>query len=307
MSVRKTTSAASLAVAALVFLLTGCSTPAHTATAHYVASPRTTTAPTPAPTTTTAPVKELTQAEVDALPRLSYSTVVPGLIGDDVTQRVEDGEAYRLAAPTIVYSDLGRWTPVGVLTTHTSIAGQPFLTVVAERSADGSWARILTPSRKTLPSQDAHAPAQTSGWVPASVLVADHPLNFRVEVGLAEREARVVTTDGTARVVGDFKISVGKPGTETPIGTTILSNRYTDPSQTADGVINLLQIHSAAEDSPLDGGTNGVIAAHAFPDAQKQLAVSHGCIRLSRAAADAAAQLPLGTVIEIVPSLPALK
>jgi lipoprotein-anchoring transpeptidase ErfK/SrfK len=291
---RLRTLAAVATLTATAALLTGCAAATPAATSRDVSSVPHTAAATASPSAAPA-AAQLTQAQVDALPRLTFDTVVPGLIADTTSDHVLDNNVYRLAAPVIVYGDQGQ-TPVGVLLTRTSVEQQPYLTRIVERRGD--WARVLTPNRKTLPSKDPSAPAQTSGWIQYSRLVVDHVATQSVQIDLATRQLSILDASGS--VVESHPVSVGATATPTPAVTTILANRYQDPNQAAEGVINLLDVHSTTEDTPLEGGSNGTIALHGFPTSTGQ-AISHGCVRLDAAGAAAVGKLPLGTIVTIVP------
>ena len=161
-----------------------------------------------------------------------------------------------------------------------------------DNSSNPGWAQILTPARFSLPSQSAGKNASTAAWVQNGQLAFDHWLPYGITIDTSAQTLTITGQDGDAT----YPVGVGAAGTATPTGSTYIAARFTDPAQSA-LPINLLALHSTAADDPYVTGSNGVVGIHFERTATG--AVSHGCIRLSRAGIDAVNSLPVGTPVEI--------
>lgn len=162
---------------------------------------------------------------------------------------------------------------------------QVVLAVGAKRGVDGRlWYRLNLPMR----------PNGSYGWVPARA-VDLHPVRNRIVVDRARRQLAVLR-GGT--VLLRTTVAVGAPGMETPAGNFYVQARFV-PDNSFLGVF-ALETSAYSRLSEWPGG--GVVGIHGTsrPDLLGQ-AVSHGCIRVSNAAAAELRRLaPLGTPISVV-------
>lgn len=222
---------------------------------------------------------------------------------------------WQLKGDSALYAD-DETTPVAKLL-KVNFLGQP-TTVVAARTA-GPWTLILTPARKSLPSQSKNgvAPAQTLAWIRTSQLTHRTVIHSLVTVSTSKGTLTIHNGDTTTTFTAGIgrgtvpdptaaPTSTSTPGqtgtaelTPSPTNVTgYLEARYLDPNQgQATYPINLTSLHSTVKDEPIDKSVGGPIGIHYETTATGQ--VSHGCIRLSPAGITAMSALPLGTPITI--------
>ena len=236
-----------------------------------------------------------TPAEIADLPTASWDAVIPGLLPSTAGPADFSKTSFTLAADSALYgADLR--TAVAVLPKISSIADQPTVVVASEQ--DGPWTRILTPARRSLPSQDPNAPAQTAAWIRTDRLVAGKPMTTRVVISLSRLTLALVDVASGA-VTATFPVAVGAASTASPVGTGFVESRYSDPvNQPELGVISLTSLHSTAADAPF--GQGGLIAIHRYPRSVGR--VSHGCYRVSDVTAAAfIAKVPVGSIVTVTP------
>ena len=236
-----------------------------------------------------------TPAEIADLPTASWDAVIPGLLPSTAGPADFSKTSFTLAADSALYgADLR--TAVAVLHKISSIADQPTVVVASEQ--DGPWTRILTPTRRSLPSQDSNAPAQTAAWIRTDRLTANKPLTTRVVISLSHLTLDLVDV-ASGTVTASFPVAVGAASTASPVGTGFVEARYADPvNQPEVGVISLTSLHSTAADAPF--GKGGLVAIHRYPRSVGQ--VSHGCFRVSDATAQAfIAKVPIGSIVTVTP------
>ena len=236
-----------------------------------------------------------TPAEIADLPTASWDAVIPGLLPSTAGPADFSKTSFTLAADSALYgADLR--TAVAVLPKISSIADQPTVVVASEQ--DGPWTRILTPTRRSLPSQDSNAPAQTAAWIRTDRLTANKPLTTRVVISLSHLTLDLVDV-ASGTVTASFPVAVGAASTASPVGTGFVEARYADPvNQPEVGVISLTSLHSTAADAPF--GKGGLVAIHRYPRSVGQ--VSHGCFRVSDATAQAfIAKVPIGSIVTVTP------
>jgi lipoprotein-anchoring transpeptidase ErfK/SrfK len=154
---------------------------------------------------------------------------------------------------------------------------------VRDRSGE-SWYRIHVPGRTNA----------LKGWI-AATTVKLQTVRTRIVV---DRSARTLKLYDQARLRFQTKVAVGRPGTETPTGSFYVRAgfRATEPWLGA----YALETSAYSNLSEWPGG--GIIGIHGTP--QPELlgtAASHGCVRVSNAAALTLARLvPMGAAISIV-------
>lgn len=154
------------------------------------------------------------------------------------------------------------------------------------KDARGSlWLKVSLPMR----------PNGRYGWVRAD-LVDVNPIMKRIVV---DRSARTLTLSDTDNVLLKTRVAVGKPGAPTPLGLFYIAARY----KATESALGAFAFETSAYSSLSEWPGGGVVGIHGTP--QPQLlgkAVSHGCIRISNAAALTLKRLaPVGTPVQIVP------
>lgn len=248
--------------------------------------------PVPTPTPTPTPSYRAPSAEVvAALPEAKYDAVIDGLLPFRA-RSVPAGMRHvdTIAADAPLYG-ADRSEPVARLAAK-NFLGQD--TVVVPVRTEGAWSLVLTPARRTLPSADPDAPAQTAAWIRSSLLTQAQKLSSHILVDVGAQTVSIVGSDGT--VEKSFPAGVGANGTPTPIGVGYMEARYLDPAQDQTVYpIGLTSLHSAAADEPFGGTDGGLIGIHYQPDHSG--AVSHGCVRLDGPSISALDELPLGTPV----------
>jgi lipoprotein-anchoring transpeptidase ErfK/SrfK len=157
----------------------------------------------------------------------------------------------------------------------------------ARRDAAGAlWYRIALVGR----------PNGRSGWIPAGHAELQHMRAAIVVERGAKRLRLLVDGKEALRTV----VAVGKPGAPTPLGSFYVTSRFV-PSNPFLGVFALEL--SAYSPTLTDWPGGGVVGIHGT-SAPHLLGrnVSHGCIRVSNAAARVLQRLaPVGTGVRIVP------
>lgn len=306
---RSTAVSASLAVVVAVLLSafvvggarTAVTTPQHTSPQHTstATAPRAVASGDPTPSATpspsAAPYSAPTPAEVAALPEAKYNAVIPGLLASVLASVPAEATAvYSIAVDAPLYgADLT--TPVG------RFAAMNFLkqrSVIVPIRFAGDWALVLTPSRRSLPSHDRDAPAQTAAWMRRDLLTKVQDLSLHVVIAVAAQTVSIVDASGV--VIHTFSAGVGARSTRTPTGVTgYIEARYLDPAQNQTVYpIGLTSMHSSDSDEPFGGDDGGLIGIHY--EATHSGSVSHGCVRLSGPDITIFDRLPLGTPIVMV-------
>ena len=164
---------------------------------------------------------------------------------------------------------------------------RPVLALAARRDLQGrpAWYRIAVPGR----------PNGRTGWVRAAH-VRISPVRWQIVV---RRDARRLELWRDGRLDFSTTVAVGAPGTETPLGTFQVTHRFTPRRYPFLGAF-AFETSAYSKLSEWPGG--GVVGLHGTP--QPWLlgrAVSHGCIRISNAAAGyLKRRVPVGTPIHIV-------
>lgn len=147
------------------------------------------------------------------------------------------------------------------------------------------WLKLSIPMR----------PNGRTGWVKAAG-VQTRPVRRRIVVDLSSRRLRVLE-DGKTRFA--TRVAVGRPGMETPTGSRFYLTATFKPTEHFLGAF-AFETSAYSKLSEWPGG--GVVGLHgtSMPSLLGK-AVSHGCIRMSNAAALVLKRLtPAGTPLEIV-------
>jgi lipoprotein-anchoring transpeptidase ErfK/SrfK len=161
------------------------------------------------------------------------------------------------------------------------------LALASRKGASGkaTWYKISVPGR----------PNGRTGWIPAGV-TSLRPVKWQVVI---YRGARQMELWKDGRRVFRTTVAVGAPGMETPLGLYYVTVRFRPVQQTFLGVFAFeTSAYSKLSDWPGGGkvGIHGTYAPHLLGQA-----VSHGCVRMSNAAAAFLRdRIPVGTPIRIV-------
>jgi lipoprotein-anchoring transpeptidase ErfK/SrfK len=151
-------------------------------------------------------------------------------------------------------------------------------------AAGRTWLKLSLPVR----------PNNRYGWV-RSDLVDVHPVYKQIVIA---RGSRVLSLYDHEKLVFRTRVAVGRPGMETPLGSFYIQARYkaTEPA------LGAYAFETTAWSKLSDWPGGGVIGIHGTPMPQLLgKAVSHGCIRVSNAAALTLKRLaPVGTPIKVV-------
>lgn len=140
----------------------------------------------------------------------------------------------------------------------------------------------------------AMRPNGTAGWIPAGT-VSLRPMRNRIVVHRALRTIDLFR--GTRRVL-HAKVAVGAPGRETPLGEFYVTARFVPD----DPFLGVFALETSAYSRLTEWPGGGKVGIHGTskPWLLGQ-AVSHGCVRVSNATAQALERLaPVGTPISIV-------
>ncbi len=146
------------------------------------------------------------------------------------------------------------------------------------------WLKISAPIR----------PNNRFGWIRAD-LVDVHPILEKIVIS---RGARTLSLYDQGKLRLRTRVAVGRPGMETPLGSFYIQARFkaTEPA------LGAYAFETSAYSKLSDWPGGGVIGIHGTPLPQLLgKAVSHGCIRISNAAALTLKRLaPVGTPVTIV-------
>jgi hypothetical protein len=182
----------------------------------------------------------------------------------------------------VVYQDKGG-RPLAKLPTL-QVGSPTWVPVIAEH---GQWARVLLPSR----------PNGSTGWVftgdPAAVESAHNPFTVTVR-----RDAFELDITKLGRLVGTWKIGIGKPEFPTPAGRAFIIASIAETVNTYSPIVLPLSFHSDSHQTFRWGP--GTVGIHTWPNNSfLGKAESDGCIRVTKETLDKLVELPLGTIVNI--------
>jgi lipoprotein-anchoring transpeptidase ErfK/SrfK len=196
--------------------------------------------------------------------------------------------AGELTVPNVVARTKPNATGSRVLVLHqfrSDFRQQIVLAVGATRSKDGAlWYKLSLPMR----------PNNTTGWVRADQIDVHHVTN-RILVNVDARKLEVLRGN---QVLYSTTVAVGAPGMETPVGRYYVQVRF----HPDDPFLGVFAFETSAYSNLSEWPGGGVVGIHgtSAPQLLGQ-AVSHGCVRMSNAAAEVLKRLvPVGTPITIV-------
>ncbi|MFC4536077.1 L,D-transpeptidase [Sphaerisporangium dianthi] len=238
------------------------------------------------PPATPTPVKPIPPAKVTAkqfaaLPRSTTWTTISKAGPDPEPYAANDGHVVHPRAPKVVYAEPGG-PAIAVLPT-TQLDKPTWLPVVETRPG---WMRVLLPSR----------PNGSTGWIhtgDGKTTESHSPYEVRIDLS-----TRRLTVHEDGRETGSWRVAIGTKQTPTPVGRTFLLAALSPSGVDYSPVILPLGAHSEKLKT-FDGGP-GTVGLHGWPDKSVfGQAISHGCVRLPKAALDAVTHLPPGTMIII--------
>jgi lipoprotein-anchoring transpeptidase ErfK/SrfK len=159
-----------------------------------------------------------------------------------------------------------------------------FATGSESNSSGSTWYRI-------------HVPGPTNareGWVDAETVELD-AMGTRIVIDVSERRLTLYDRD---RLRFQTDVAVGRPGTETPTGEFYVRAGF----RAAEPWLGAYAFETSAFANLSEWPGGGIIGIHGTNEPELLgTAVSHGCIRVSNAAARTLERLvPLGTAISIV-------
>lgn len=157
--------------------------------------------------------------------------------------------------------------------------------VGAVRDARGTtWYSIEVPGR----------PNGLMGWIPANA-VRLYEVHTKIVV---DRGKRQLTLYDHGRVRLRTKVAVGKPGIETPTGTFYIQAAYAATER----ALGVFAFETSAYSKLSDWPGGGIVGIHGTPYPNLLgTAASHGCVRVSNAAALTLKRfVPVGTAVSIV-------
>jgi lipoprotein-anchoring transpeptidase ErfK/SrfK len=164
--------------------------------------------------------------------------------------------------------------------------GRPEIYLALERVRvhGHTWVRVRLPMR----------PNGTLGWIPAAA-VSLTPVHSAIVVHRATRRIELFR-DGRRVLLA--RVAVGAPGRETPLGSFYVTARFVPD----DPFLGVFALETSAYSKLTEWPGGGVVGIHGtnLPQLIGQR-VSHGCVRVLNATADALRRLaPLGTAVTIV-------
>ena len=254
------------AAAALVAVsLSGCGGPqAGTAARQYVVPP-----------------VSVSAAQAGKLPQATTYATIPAAPVDPARFATTNGLVVHPLAAQIVYAGPGK-APIAVL--PATELGAPTWVPVA-RTGPG-WDQVLLPSR----------PDHITGWIyTAGAKLDTRHTPYLLRVNLAAHQLSIYNN---GKLLGQWTVAIGAPGTPTPTGRTFLLALLAPPDPTYSPLIVPLGTHSNALSTY--GGGPGTVGIHGWPDSSVfGQSVSNGCVRVPSAALHLVSTIPLGSLVVI--------
>lgn len=256
---------AAAAAALVVVSLSGCGgQPAQTATQQYIVPP-----------------VSVSAAQAGKLPQATTYTTIPAAPADPARFATTNGLVVHPLTAQVVYAGPGK-APIAVLPA-TELGAPTWVPVV--RTGPG-WDQVLLPSR----------PDHTTGWIYTEGAKLDtRHTSYLLRVNLAAHRLSVYN-DG--KVLGQWTVAIGAPGTPTPTGRTFLLALLAPANPTYSPLIMPLGTHSDALSTY--GGGPGTVGIHGWPDPSVfGQSISNGCVRVPSAALQLVSTIPLGSLVVI--------
>jgi lipoprotein-anchoring transpeptidase ErfK/SrfK len=260
---------AAAAAALAVVSLSGCGSQAPTAqsgTQGYVVPP-----------------VSVSAAQTAKLPQATTYTTIPAAPQDPARFATTSGLVVHPLAAQIVYAGPGK-APIAVLPA-TELGAPTWVPVV--RTGPG-WDQVLLPSR----------PDHITGWIytgGGNAKLDTRHTSYLLRVNLGAHRLSVYN-DG--KLLGQWTVAIGAPGTPTPTGRTFLLALLAPADPTYSPLIVPLGTHSNALSTY--GGGPGTVGIHGWPDASVfGQSVSNGCVRVPASALHLVSTIPLGSLVVV--------
>jgi lipoprotein-anchoring transpeptidase ErfK/SrfK len=254
------------AAAALVAVsLSGCGGPqAGTAAQQYVVPPASVSA-----------------AQAAKLPQATTYTAIKAAPVDTARFATTSGLVVHPLAAQVVYAGPGK-APIAVLPA-TELGAPTWVPVV---QTGPGWDQVLLSSR----------PDHTTGWIyTANAKLDTRHTSYLLRVNLGAHQLSVYDN---GKLLGQWTVAIGAPGTPTPTGRTFLLALLAPADPTYSPLIVPLGTHSNALSTY--GGGPGTVGIHGWPDASIfGHSVSNGCVRVPAAALRLVSTIPLGSLVVI--------
>jgi len=227
------------------------------------------------------PPVSVSAAQAAKLPQATTYATIPAAPTDPARFAVTDGLVVHPLTAQVVYAGPGK-AAVAVL--PATELGAPTWVPVVETSA--GWDQVLLPSR----------PDHITGWIyTAGAKLDTRHTSYLLRVDLAAHRLSVYN-DG--KLLGQWTVAIGAPGTPTPTGRTFLLALLAPPDPTYSPLIVPLGTHSNALSTY--GGGPGTVGIHGWPDSSVfGQSVSNGCVRVPSAALQLVSTIPLGSLVVI--------
>ena len=227
------------------------------------------------------PPVSVSAAQAAKLPQATTYATIPAAPTDPARFAVTNGLVVHPLAAQVVYAGPGK-APVAVLPA-TELGAPTWVPVV--RTGAG-WDQVLLPSR----------PDHITGWIYTTGAKLDtRHTSYLLRVNLGAHRLSVYN-DG--RLLGQWTVAIGAPGTPTPTGRTFLLALLAPPDPTYSPLIVPLGTHSNALSTY--GGGPGTVGIHGWPDPSVfGHSVSNGCVRVPSAALQLVSTIPLGSLVVI--------
>jgi lipoprotein-anchoring transpeptidase ErfK/SrfK len=227
------------------------------------------------------PPVSVSAAQAGKLPQATTYATIPAAPVDSARFAVTNGLVVHPLAAQVVYAGPGK-APVAVLPA-TELGAPTWVPVV--RTGAG-WDQVLLPSR----------PDHSTGWIyTAGAKLDTRHTSYLLRVNLGAHRLSVYN-DG--KLLGEWTVAIGAPGTPTPTGRTFLLALLAPPDPTYSPLILPLGTHSSALSTY--GGGPGTVGIHGWPDSSVfGQSVSNGCVRVPAAALQLVSTIPLGSLVVI--------
>jgi lipoprotein-anchoring transpeptidase ErfK/SrfK len=227
------------------------------------------------------PPVSVSAAQAGKLPQATTYATIPAAPIDPARFAATNGLVVHPLAAQIVYAGPGK-APIAVLPA-TELGAPTWVPVV--RTGAG-WDQVLLPSR----------PDHITGWIyTAGTKLDTRHTSYLLRVDLGAHRLSIYN-DG--KLLGEWTVAIGAPGTPTPTGRTFLLALLAPPDPTYSPLIVPLGTHSNALSTY--GGGPGTVGIHGWPDSSVfGQSVSNGCVRVPAAALQLVSTIPLGSLVVI--------
>ena len=228
------------------------------------------------------PPVSVSAAAAAKLPQATTYTTIKAAPADPARFATTNGLVVHPLSAQIIYAGPGK-AAVGVLPA-TELGAPTWVPVV---QTGPGWDQVLLPNR----------PDHSTGWIytGGSAKLDTRHTSYLLRVNLGAHQLSVYD-DG--KLMGQWTVAIGAPGTPTPTGRTFLLALLAPADPTYSPLIEPLGTHSNALSSY--GGGPGTVGIHGWPDSSVfGQSVSNGCVRVPSAALHLVSTIPLGSLVVI--------